>query len=1012
MNRFVFIAAILLTMIMTGCQDSDLYSQSDSPIETVKVTLNLKITQTASSAVTKTATKGNGKDFNIRFFEGNKTLSSRSEGSTKLHNLWVFQFNASGNKVVSKKISETNTFVNDMTSLDVDLALGNGYKIYIVVLGKKFDDNLSVITTLDALEAYSFPAVEFRNGTFYSIINKNNIADIPYSGFVDGVKIIETSSGSGLVQFTAPSDFIGGIPISRLFSEVNFRYTYNTPQYNAVGVSMKNVPNRFSIAPGKYMKDSSADKVVELMSDESISEGGFYTHQWFIPQNEQGSVNDFVSEDQRYPQGNMVPPQATYMRLFAKHQTDSQYYLIYSIYLGDNNIQSFNVMANSRYNIITDLFLPEIMAKEDNRVEYFELKTGSLMYAYSAIDGTGGTKGIINPTPNQPGYTGRGANYDFDCHYDQRPLYVYESGSRAEVTVIEGTDWLTVSSYGNYTDTKRYSTNLQKAEGTFIVPAQLRFLVFCDEYLDYGTTAPRVGKVKVTVYSNNGTSEESAIYTLRQMPPKNKGRLGGTINSPRGYTHNLLVDNVDEWRIKYDDNTLITTQKMPWGYVGIDPFAGEPVNSIYLPYGHDKIKSGKLLTQYLAENPKGIIVNKNLPNIPQHNGDLYQYNNYNTYAARYCYDKNRDLNGNGKIDYTDQEATNELKWYLPTNAQLQGCWVYRGEFGGESGVLWAADPSSTSSINRVDAGSMAMLGDGAAMFHYHTKDGSTLDGTDLNARCVRDIEDTSDGNNVSFEDGYYVIDARPGMPAVGYENRKENEHKFYQYVPVYKYLKSVDDTPVLVGTFNSNNHTANFEKRIVRHRVSTKGYQWTYKSGSPDPLNVTDYNSLNRTADPIDYYPNLKVSQKFAISPIEVLVPCSKGGTVTSNSLVRWDEASGYLMSARNLPITSAVFALEHGGCHHYGGKNGSEKGKWRLPTQKEMMLIGIHLPTIRQLEATVGSPPFVYSKTTSSFYYTATESAETQGIRSQVMSFVTGGNNSNVRTDEMLVRCIKDLDN
>ena len=89
--------------------------------------------------------------------------------------------------------------------------------------------------------------------------------------------------------------------------------------------------------------------------------------------------------------------------------------------------------------------------------------------------------------------------------------------------------------------------------------------------------------------------------------------------------------------------------------------------------------NGKQATLNLATNPQNYVVNNGqesiIPPMRKINGniDLYQYNYYNSFQARFCHDLNRDKNGNGVIDYLpDDPEKNEFEWYLPSTYQAFG----------------------------------------------------------------------------------------------------------------------------------------------------------------------------------------------------------------------------------------------------------------------------------------------------------------------------------------------------
>ena len=133
-------------------------------------------------------------------------------------------------------------------------------------------------------------------------------------------------------------------------------------------------------------------------------------------------------------------------------------------------------------------------------------------------------------------------------------------------------------------------------------------------------------------------------------------------------------------------------------------------------YGTDDVYYGKNATVNLAENIKNLTWSGNIP-VPQKDASghilLYQYQHpASTFSARACYDKNRDEDGNGRIE------GEELKWYLPASNQLIGLYI---------GSL--LDASSGQTITE-DGGTSAKRWYYGLNSYYKTEGG---------ARCVRDI---------------------------------------------------------------------------------------------------------------------------------------------------------------------------------------------------------------------------------------------------------------------------------
>ena len=111
--------------------------------------------------------------------------------------------------------------------------------------------------------------------------------------------------------------------------------------------------------------------------------------------------------------------------------------------------------------------------------------------------------------------------------------------------------------------------------------------------------------------------------------------------------------------------------------VGTIQYGYDKVETATYSYGTDNMDYGKEATRNLAENIKNLTWNNEKIAAPQKNASgyvlLYQYQYpASSFSARVCYDKNRDKNGNGRID------KEEMEWYFPASNQMIG--MYIGSF--------------------------------------------------------------------------------------------------------------------------------------------------------------------------------------------------------------------------------------------------------------------------------------------------------------------------------------------
>ena len=132
-------------------------------------------------------------------------------------------------------------------------------------------------------------------------------------------------------------------------------------------------------------------------------------------------------------------------------------------------------------------------------------------------------------------------------------------------------------------------------------------------------------------------------------------------------------------------------------------------------------------------------------------------------------------------------------------------------------------------------------------------------------------------------------------------------------------------------------------------------------------------------------YINQKVSRKFAVAKSDAM------------AVTTWAPASGWAIDA-NSEMTGNT-GTDNTGCAVYQGKdNADPKGSWRLPTQRELLVI---YSLKGQLAKTAGFTAF-----SSSYYWNAAEATDS----SWHVHFTNGVTGYNAKSQRCAVRCVRDL--
>lgn len=657
-----------------------------------------------------------------------------SDGTTKLYNLWLFQFKEDGSiNGTPHKISDTMNAINDMVTIDVPLVVAENQTLYLLALGPKLNYDMSEVRSLSDLEKQSFKYLTNAEGRTKSLITSDD--EVPFAGKVSGITVVDIDEGNrGLIEYNKPSGFVGGIEIRRLMARITLRYKFEVENYKLQGLKLLNVNNAIRLTNPDKNPDTDTYAIFEMDEFSKPDPNGFYTVTWYIAQNCQGTVDTILSEDKRYhkvvnnKEVGDAPALGTQIEAWAYSTATSNKYAIYQMYIGNNNINNFDVEANHFYNLRTTIDAEISSAKNDERIRAYSATQYVEFHASNNVSTSGGALFDYK-------YNSSGINYDLDAAYDVRPIVVQTQGKIVKVGIYTdesctlqaspADSWLHVSSSPNYTEAYNSAEKLNTSiKASTILPTQVKFYLYNKEYIndedgqfidpgENDKNGKRSIYIKVSTTTNDaGTIEPAShIFRLDQRPAIYAGHFGGEKDANGNYTMGLVHDRLSKYAVNAKPLVDITIGKIQYGYDRI-----ETAKKFYMT---DDMNNGKIATKNLAENTGNLTWSGDIP-IPQKDASghvlLYQYQYPgSSFCARICYDKNRDEDGNGRIE------GEEFKWYLPASNQLIG--IYVG-----SPLLAAPDGSGTTTEDGI--GDVKRWYSGINSY-YKTSVGS--------GRCVRNV---------------------------------------------------------------------------------------------------------------------------------------------------------------------------------------------------------------------------------------------------------------------------------
>ena len=1054
-NRITNIIIVMTIMALTSCVREELLSSSRNGEEgeSVKVELSFKIPPASSPQELQSRSMSTDNAFSVEFFKEASLTKTRSGEVAELYNLWLFQFHSDGSIHGSpQQVSDQVTMVNEMALLNVTLRVGTDQTLYIVALGKKVTvaSNLMEVRTIKELENLQLDYVDNRNGLYYSRIT--NESEIPYAGAAKGISVNKTgNSDNGEIVYGTPDGFSGGIEVKRLVSRITLKHKFDVTENTLEGMRLLKVPTKLCINPASADKDVIDNiPMADLESDNAFGDAdkdtdGFFTSQWYVAQNKQGTVTDIVSERDRYRKvtdgSGKAPEAGTNIEAWSYSKSDRKLYTVHQIYVGNNNTNNFDVEINSYYDLRTIINSVDL---NDGRIRSYtavqKVYLSSSSYPTSSGSGTGTITGKTNVY--------------FDAHYGWRPVIIYAQGRKVTVGIYKDAqctqlanmnsateNWLQLSAYPNYTEVVRNggaNVLTNQIETNIFVPTRFKLYLYADEYItdENGViTDPEFDRNKVynaatnylptnfvserTLYvkvttediTAEGTSQKrEGKYTIKQKQGHYVGLFGGEIGNGQ-YTEGLIIDAFNENNFQIDDE-IATAFYMYSGYYNVMTNyvwkEGEDPETNYRSF-----MNGKQATFNLATNPKNYVVNNGqesiIPPMRKINGniDLYQYNYYNSFQARFCHDLNRDKNGNGVIDYLpDDPEKNEFEWYLPSTYQAFGILTSAGT------IIYDAPNALALERNATLATGWMMEGGG----WYSSNTGKN---SWKWVRCVRDIPvppERKTGTKVTTYidngDTYALIDLSTLPYGITDRTTAEGKTELYEELDLYSYsTKGTEYDP----ENPQKDASQPLGKKVFRGR---KNYPPS-KTTTTVTLQtlVSSFSSPRFIVSPTDVYNDGDTKSNSASSILQ-----DTEGTPQSNSItMTWAEANGRLNTANSQGWNIPSKAMNTG-CYAYKGKSGKdEPGSWRVPNSRELSMILVFAHELERFSSETGFQKLYEAKAAnylSNGYWSSTEQSSTLYSLDKATSglidvnygltIYEGANKTS--TDKNRLRCIKDI--
>ncbi len=340
---FNFGISVVAALAMVSCADTEFEDVTDAPFaqpgdraETIEVPLRLhtdKPSVIGKPLVNEVYSRAEGDD---------APADPEKAAEEAIKNIWVFQYDNKGNQLIAPRYYEVNTTI--IKELNIRLAEGEESRVY--VLANTSDPEWAKdkdLTTIEKFVAYEYPFTEenVEMGKDEYLLMEGNVKETIKK---------ETD--------LLPVD----IHLTRMMAKISFKYVTAAEAKDLVvtRVIINNMPEKMRMeeTPIEFdypVGDDFATRSVTI--DKKLASGEVYT--FYVPANRRGISKN---TDPKL-KNNGAPEKALYVQLFISSKSNGSNFL-YTIYLGANDYNDYNVRRNHNYNITLKLN----SEKRDDRV--------------------------------------------------------------------------------------------------------------------------------------------------------------------------------------------------------------------------------------------------------------------------------------------------------------------------------------------------------------------------------------------------------------------------------------------------------------------------------------------------------------------------------------------------------------------------------------------------------------------------------------------------------------------
>lgn len=685
MKRFYTISTIVI-ILLVSCKKSD-YQYVDVE-EGLDTSVELLIDASATNGTWNEATKA-------------YQLTPSEESQIKTIDILIF--NSAQNLVSRTRLDNPNSTVRVNTKTGVGMSIYAVANSFLIAnASPTSNDVLGQATTVSQLKNIKVTNL---------LVDVENNKTLMMSGFVENVTI--SPSGSAVtvplsyVAAKVTVNFYSTLPIGEYYDLVDWRlgnfakFSYIFPASNdAVNVANSN--------------DFVTQSAGNTWTDGSVTVSGTTypakTASFYVFENRRGVTSN---NDPMLKSGSTAPTMSTYLLAKGFYKTLLSVKAVNSIImLGANSTNNYNVERKKQY-----VYNVNVKGFNNFNVDTRYIDGGTAFQAE-----------IVNPI--------------LDAHYDYRPLRIGAFQGVSTVTILDENGLPTTSSFWLKASLKNITKFINNGSGVYVRPTYNpttemvqtilalnhpdpsaitynMVYLYADEYLTDGGT--RTAKVRIVYTPVLGGLPITVTTTVTQRGCQVAGNVGlRAINSSGTQTttnYKLGMELFEEATMAITPGNISNerTSSMQWGYTGN---SRQNLSPFTLRNGYENtinlVLSGNNLRAPYGRASSGTISEQVHDPI------------FNSYAARYCFEKNRDTNGDGNI------LGSEIKWYLPSNEELLLMYVAEPAWSQVASEKWGTGTIYQSSTEYDENNNMGTI--------FTTGITGTLPkNSTVNVRCIRAI---------------------------------------------------------------------------------------------------------------------------------------------------------------------------------------------------------------------------------------------------------------------------------